>query len=585
MIWFSKTKKSGGSKTKRTRAKSAQKQPLQKKLLVEKKNTSVKYTNDRGKQTMTTTMMMTTSNTTTTMGTMRRGTKFVPSSFSRANKKTTSSSVKMMMMMMIVKSTTASSTSSLRRRRRGGRASSSSSSSVIVFSAVASASSSKKKKNVLVIGSGGREHALIYRLLQSETCEKVFALPGNAGIATEPTVTSIADVSESNHADVVKFCKSNAIDLVVVGPEAPLVDGLADSLRAENINVFGPSKKAAQLEGSKEFMKNLCRKYNIPTATYEVFSDAEKAKEYVRTVTGAPIVIKTSGLAAGKGVIMAETVEEAEKAIDELMLNKQFGDAGDTIVIEETLFGEEASFFAVVGGDVAVPLASAQDHKRVGDGDTGLNTGGMGAYSPAPVVTKEIEEDVMKNIIEPTVRGMREEGCEYNGVIFAGLMIDEKTKKVKLLEHNVRFGDPECQTLMARMESDLCQLLYAAATNNITDDDVKSVKWSKEPAVNVVLAAKGYPGSYSKGDEIKNLQGAEESTAKTKIFHAGTASGENGEILANGGRVLGITAMGTSVKEATKNAYVAIDKIDWPNGFCRSDIAYRAIEREEGRGK
>jgi len=214
-----------------------------------------------------------------------------------------------------------------------------------------------------------------------------------------------------------------------------------------------------------------------------------------------------------------------------------------------------------------------------------LNTGGMGAYSPAPVVTKEIEEDVMKNIIEPTVRGMREEGCEYNGVIFAGLMIDEKTKKVKLLEHNVRFGDPECQTLMARMESDLCQLLYAAATNNITDDDVKSVKWSKEPAVNVVLAAKGYPGSYSKGDEIKNLQGAEESTAKTKIFHAGTASGENGEILANGGRVLGITAMGTSVKEATKNAYVAIDKIDWPNGFCRSDIAYRAIEREEGRGK
>jgi len=545
-------------------------------------------TNDpRGKQTTmttTTSMMTTTSNTTTTMGrTTLRGTttKVFPSSFSRTKKNSSSvSSGKMMMMMMFVKSTRRSG------RRRGGSASSSSSSSAIVFSAVAPASSSKKKKkNVLVIGSGGREHALIYRLLQSETCEKVFALPGNAGIATEPTVTSIADVSESNHADVVKFCKSNAIDLVVVGPEAPLVDGLADSLRAENINVFGPSKKAAQLEGSKEFMKNLCRKYNIPTATYEVFSDAEKAKEYVRTVTGAPIVIKTSGLAAGKGVIMAETVEEAEKAIDELMLNKQFGDAGDTIVIEETLFGEEASFFAVVGGDVAVPLASAQDHKRVGDGDTGLNTGGMGAYSPAPVVTKEIEEDVMKNIIEPTVRGMREEGCEYNGVIFAGLMIDEKTKKVKLLEHNVRFGDPECQTLMARMESDLCQLLYAAATNNITDDDVKSVKWSKEPAVNVVLAAKGYPGSYSKGDEIKNLQGAEESTAKTKIFHAGTASGENGEILANGGRVLGITAMGTSVKEATKNAYVAIDKIDWPNGFCRSDIAYRAIEREEGRGK
>ena len=403
--------------------------------------------------------------------------------------------------------------------RRGGR--------TMVFSI---SSSSEEMKKVLVIGSGGREHALIYRLRQSPSCEKVFALPGNAGIALEPGVISVADVAESNHAGVVEFCKSNRIDLVVVGPEAPLVDGLADSLRAENINVFGPSKKAAQLEGSKEFMKNLCRKYNIPTATYEVFNDAEKAKEYVRTVTGAPIVIKTSGLAAGKGVIMTETIEEAEKAIDELMLNKQFGDAGDTIVIEETLFGEEASFFAVVGGDVAVPLASAQDHKRVGDGDTGLNTGGMGAYSPAPVVTKEIEEDVMKNIIEPTVKGMQEEGCEYNGVIFAGLMIDEKTKKVKLLEHNVRFGDPECQTLMTRMESDLCQLLYAAATNNITEEDVKSVKWSEEPAVNVVLAAKGYPGSYSKGDEIKNLQGAEESTAKTKIFHAGTASGENGAI-------------------------------------------------------
>ena len=455
--------------------------------------------------------------------------------------------------------------------RRGGR--------TMVFSM---ASSSEEMKKVLVIGSGGREHALIYRLRQSPSCEKVFALPGNAGIALEPGVISVADVAESNHAGVVEFCKSNRIDLVVVGPEAPLVDGLADSLRAENINVFGPSKKAAQLEGSKEFMKNLCRKYNIPTATYEVFNDAEKAKEYVRTVTGAPIVIKTSGLAAGKGVIMTETIEEAEKAIDELMLNKQFGDAGDTIVIEETLFGEEASFFAVVGGDVAVPLASAQDHKRVGDGDTGLNTGGMGAYSPAPVVTKEIEEDVMKNIIEPTVKGMQEEGCEYNGVIFAGLMIDEKTKKVKLLEHNVRFGDPECQTLMTRMESDLCQLLYAAATNNITEEDVKSVKWSEEPAVNVVLAAKGYPGSYSKGDEIKNLQGAEESTAKTKIFHAGTASGENGAILANGGRVLGITAMGSSVKNATKNAYEAIDKIDWANGFCRRDIAYRAIKRENG---
>ena len=265
-------------------------------------------------------------------------------------------------------------------------------------------------------------------------------------------------------------------------------------------------------------MKNLCRKYNIPTATYEVFSDAEKAKEYVRTVTGAPIVIKTSGLAAGKGVIMAETVEEAEKAIDELMLNKQFGDAGDTIVIEETLFGEEASFFAVVGGDVAVPLASAQDHKELATASYRIEHGGMGAYSPAPVVTKEIEEDVMKNIIEPTVRGMREEGCEYNGVIFAGLMIDEKTKKVKLLEHNVRFGDPECQTLMARMESDLCQLLYAAATNNITDDDVKSVKWSKEPAVNVVLAAKGYREVTRKATRLKIYKARKNRRQKRKSF-------------------------------------------------------------------
>ena len=441
----------------------------------------------------------------------------------------------------------------------------------------------KKKKNVLVIGNGGREHALIYRLQKSSTCEKVFSIPGNAGIERERNCETISNekVLETKHEDVIRFCVENSIDLVVIGPEAPLCDGLADSLRAQNVNVFGPSKKAAQLEGSKEFMKNLCRKYDIPTAMYEVFKDPVKAKEYVRNVTGAPIVIKTSGLAAGKGVIMCDTIADAENAIDELMLNKQFGDAGDTIVIEETLFGEEASFFAVVGGGVAVPLASAQDHKRVGDGDTGLNTGGMGAYSPAPVVTKEIEDHVMKNIIEPTVRGMREEGCEYNGVIFAGLMIDENTKKVKLLEHNVRFGDPECQTLMARMESDLCELLYAAATNNITEEIIQAVKWSKEPAVNVVLAAKGYPGNYSKGDEIKNLQTAEETSAKVKIFHAGTKTGENGKVLANGGRVLGITAMGSSVKEATKNAYDAIEKIDWPNGFCRSDIAYRAIKREE----
>ena len=433
--------------------------------------------------------------------------------------------------------------------------------------------------NVGIIGSGGRENSICFSLKKSKRVDKIFCMPGNAGTAN---ISKNLEIDINNFQQVKDAVNKYKIDLLVVGPEKPLVDGIVDFFNNTDVKVFGPNKKASQLEGSKIFTKKLCQKYNIPTAKFGIFQNAIESKKFIDN-SSFPIVIKADGLASGKGVYISENTEKAYQAIDEIF-NGKFGEAKN-ILIEEFLTGEEMSYFIVTDGSSIKPFETAQDHKRVGDGDTGLNTGGMGAYSPAPVVTKEIEEDVMKNIIEPTVRGMREEGCEYNGVIFAGLMIDEKTKKVKLLEHNVRFGDPECQTLMARMESDLCQLLYAAATNNITDDDVKSVKWSKEPAVNVVLAAKGYPGSYSKGDEIKNLQGAEESTAKTKIFHAGTASGENGEILANGGRVLGITAMGTSVKEATKNAYVAIDKIDWPNGFCRSDIAYRAIEREEGRGK
>ena len=363
---------------------------------------------------------------------------------------------------------------------------------------------------------------------------------------------------------------------MVCGPEAPLVDGLADSLAAAGVPCFGPTKAAARLEGSKGFLKDLLKKYDIPTAKYERFTDPAAAKAYI-TEQGAPIVVKTDGLAAGKGVIVAMDLQTALDAVDDMMINSSFGDAGAEIVVEDFLTGEEASFFAVVGGGVAVPLVGAQDHKRVGEGDTGLNTGGMGAYSPAPVLTPELEAKVMKEIIQPTVDGMIAEGCPFTGVIFAGLMIEGDD--VKLLEHNVRFGDPECQCLMMRMRSDLVDLLLRAA--NGTLDAGTTLEWSDDVAMIVVVAADGYPGSYAKGEVIKGLDAANE-VEGVKVFHAGTALDDSGNTVSAGGRVLGVTATGSSVSEAAKRAYQGVDAIEWPGGFVRRDIGWRAIAREKG---
>ena len=437
----------------------------------------------------------------------------------------------------------------------------------------AAVAASGDKVNVLVIGSGGREHALCWRLRQSPTCGELFCTPGNAGIIVEDDV-QVVDVKDSDHAAVIKFCKDNNVGLVVVGPEVPLVDGIADALIAADIPCFGPTKDAARLEGSKGFLKDLLKKYNIPTAKYERFTDPEAAKKYIQK-EGAPIVVKTDGLAAGKGVIVAMDVQTALDAVDDMMVNSAFGSAGAEIVVEEFLDGEEASFFAVVGGGKAIPLVGAQDHKRVGEGDTGLNTGGMGAYSPAPVLTPAIEAKVMKDIIQPTVDGMAAEGCPFTGVIFAGLMI--KGDDVKLLEHNVRFGDPECQCLMARMRSDLVDLLLKAAKGEL--DKVGELQWSEDMAINVVVAADGYPGSYAKGEVIGGLDAANAMDG-VKVFHAGTAM-KDGKVTSAGGRVLGVTATGKNITEAAKKSYAAVDVIEWPGGFVRRDIGHRAIAREK----
>lgn len=429
------------------------------------------------------------------------------------------------------------------------------------------------KTNVLVVGGGGREHALCWRLRQSNTCGELFCSPGNAGIAVEDGVITTA-VDETDHAAVVAFCTANAVGLVVCGPEAPLVDGLADSLIASGIPCFGPTKAAARLEGSKGFLKDLLKKYEIPTAKYARFTDSAAAKKYI-TNEGAPIVVKTDGLAAGKGVIVALDTQTALDAVDDMMVNSAFGAAGDEIVVEEFLGGEEASFFAVVGGGVAVPLQGAQDHKRVGEGDTGLNTGGMGAYSPAPVLTKELTEVVMRTIIQPTVDGMAAEGCPFTGVLFAGLMIENG--EVKLLEHNVRFGDPECQVLMARMRGDLVDLLLRAATGMLGDAPV--MEWSDDVAAVVVVAANGYPGAYKKGEVITGIEAANLKQG-VKMIHAGTTMNGDGEVVSAGGRVLGVVGTGNSVKEATAAAYAGVDAIVWPGGFVRRDIGWRAIERE-----
>ncbi|KAJ0972851.1 hypothetical protein J5N97_020810 [Dioscorea zingiberensis] len=426
---------------------------------------------------------------------------------------------------------------------------------------------------VLVIGGGGREHALCYALQRSPSCDAVFCAPGNAGIAQSGNATCISELDISESQAVISFCHKWGVGLVVVGPEAPLVAGLANDLFKAGIPTFGPSSEAAALEGSKDFMKKLCDKYGIPTAKYQTFTDPSSAKEYVKQ-QGAPIVVKADGLAAGKGVVVAMTVEEAFEAIDSMLVSGAFGSAGSRVIIEEFLEGEEASFFALVDGETALPLESAQDHKRVGDGDTGPNTGGMGAYSPAPVLTKELQSVVMESIIYPTVRGMATEGCKFVGVLYAGLMIEKRTGLPKLIEYNVRFGDPECQVLMMRLESDLAQVLLAACRGEL---DNVSLNWSPGSAMVVVMASQGYPGPYKKGTVIKNLEEAEVVAPMVKIFHAGTALDSDGNFIATGGRVLGVTAKGEDLAEARSRAYDAVGVIDWPEGFFRQDIGWRAL--------
>jgi len=421
--------------------------------------------------------------------------------------------------------------------------------------------------NILVVGSGGREHALAWAISASPLCDALYCAPGNGGIAT---VAECVNISGDDIDGLVAFCGEKAIDFVVIGPEQPLVDGLADRLRAEGIDCFGPSAGAAQLEGSKGFTKDICAKYNIPTAAYGRFADAASAKAYVEE-QGAPIVVKADGLAAGKGVIMAESNEQALTAIDESFSGK-FGDAGAEVVIEEWLRGEEISFFALCDGDNALPLVSAQDHKRVGEGDTGLNTGGMGAYSPAPIMTDALAEQVMDEIIKPTVAAMKAEGMPYQGVFFAGLMITDTGPS--LIEYNVRFGDPECQVLMMRLKSDVLPALMACKDGGLAHLDLR---WHDAAAMTVVMAADGYPGSYEKGSVIGNLDGAGASD-DVKIFHAGTA--RDGEtITAIGGRVLNVTGMGPDVQAARDAAYGAVEKVDWPQGFYRRDIGWRALQK------
>ncbi|QIG50132.1 phosphoribosylamine--glycine ligase [Nordella sp. HKS 07] len=418
--------------------------------------------------------------------------------------------------------------------------------------------------NVLLIGSGGREHALAWAISASPLLGKLFCAPGNPGIARHASCVAI-DIAD--HAAVVAFCRDNAIGFVVVGPEAPLVAGIADDLRAAGIKVFGPSKAAAQLEGSKGFTKDFCAEFAIPTGAYGRFTDKAAALSYARA-KGAPIVIKADGLAAGKGVTVAMTLDEAIAAIDDIFAG-QFGAA--ECVIEEFLDGEEASFFALCDGEHAVALTAAQDHKRVGDGDTGPNTGGMGAYSPAPIVTDAVAERVMAEIIRPTVAGMAKRGTPFKGVLFAGLMIGRNGPK--LIEYNVRFGDPECQVMMLRLKDDILTLLLASADGTL---DRVSVRWRNDTALSVVMATKGYPGSYGKGSEIRNLEAAGAGD-DIEIFHAGTAL-KDGKLVANGGRVLNVAALGKDAAQAQRRAYEAVDRIDWPDGFCRRDIGWRAIQ-------
>ncbi|HCT5823983.1 TPA: phosphoribosylamine--glycine ligase [Citrobacter sedlakii] len=426
---------------------------------------------------------------------------------------------------------------------------------------------------VLVIGNGGREHALAWKAAQSPKVETVYVAPGNAGTALEPTLQNVA-ISATDIPALLNFAQSEKIDLTIVGPEAPLVMGVVDSFRAAGLKIFGPTEGAAQLEGSKAFTKDFLARHHIPTAEYQNFTDVEPALAYLRE-KGAPIVIKADGLAAGKGVIVAMTLEEAEAAVQDMLAGNAFGDAGHRIVIEEFLDGEEASFIVMVDGEHVLPMATSQDHKRVGDGDTGLNTGGMGAYSPAPVVTDDVHQRTMERIIWPTVKGMAAEGNTYTGFLYAGLMID-KQGNPKVIEFNCRFGDPETQPIMLRMKSDLVELCLAACEGKL---DAQKSEWDKRASLGVVMAAGGYPGDYRNGDVIHGLP--LEDVADGKVFHAGTKLADDEKVVTSGGRVLCVTALGDTVAEAQKRAYALMTDIRWDDCFCRHDIGWRAIEREQ----
>jgi phosphoribosylamine--glycine ligase len=421
--------------------------------------------------------------------------------------------------------------------------------------------------NILLLGSGGREHALAWKIAASPLTERLYCAPGNAGIAREAECVAL-DITD--HAAVVAFCRDHKIDFVVVGPEAPLVAGIVDDLEAAGFKTFGPTRAAAQLEGSKGFTKDLCRANAIPTAAYERFTAAEPAKAYVRS-RGAPIVVKADGLAGGKGVVVAQTVAEAEAAIDMICADAQLG---AELVVEEFLAGEEASFFVLSDGEHALPLATAQDHKRVLDGDQGPNTGGMGAYSPAPVMTPAMCRRALDEIVKPTIDAMKNMGSPYKGVLYAGLMITAAGPK--LIEYNVRFGDPETQVLMLRLKSDLVPALVASRDGMLRSFDLR---WSDDAALTVVMAANGYPGSYARGSVIEGLDAAAQVDG-VEIFHAGTKH-DGGKVLANGGRVLNVSALGKTVGKAQASAYAAIGRIRWPGGFCRRDIGWQAVKREK----
>ncbi|UWR12679.1 phosphoribosylamine--glycine ligase [Sulfitobacter mediterraneus] len=419
--------------------------------------------------------------------------------------------------------------------------------------------------NILILGSGGREHALAWAVMQNPKCDKLIVAPGNAGIEA---IADCASFDIMDGAVVVGFCEENSIDFVIIGPEAPLAAGVADDLRSAGFKVFGPSAAAAELEASKAFTKEICDACNAPTAAYGHFTDANAARAYVAE-QGAPIVIKADGLAAGKGVIIAMTEAEALAAVDE-MFDGSFGAAGAEVVIEEFMEGEEASFFILCDGEEVLPIGTAQDHKRVGEGDTGPNTGGMGAYSPAPVLTDAIAQKALDEIIRPTMAEMAKRGTPYQGVIYAGLMI--KDGQPRLVEYNVRFGDPECQVLMMRLGAQAFDLIQAAAEGRLGE---MRVNWAEDHAITVVMAANGYPGTYDKGSVINGLDNMPEDSANM-VFHAGTAL-KDGAVTATGGRVLNVTARGASLAEAQARAYKMVDGIDWPEGFCRRDIGWRAL--------